>query len=526
MAVRIEKGGWALIFLAGAGLVAYSLHRYEIVDLSRVFGPPPKRENVPGGENREALDPLPRRVSAVSNEVRVRVNSRVASAGGLVANGGLETHPGSIFHGKGLKVSFKLLDDWNEAAGAFAASEVDMMLTTVDVWAKDHAQLEEKGVHGRAFLLAGWSRGADAVIARRGASSIEDLAGTTVAFAPQTPSQFLLWSGLKNSGLSTDRRADIVSKAIRTKDGIEPAALFAEQKADAAVASDPDMSIAVARRPGSAKIYDTNTANRLIADILVVNDAYAKRNPKTVIEFAEGWLEGVEFVKQSPSRAYTLIGSVKEFNIPADKAKQMLEGVRLTDFADNRQFFGTPGKESDYANIFRLAQEMYRELLVIRRSYQPESTMDYRYLDNIADRGKFPAALTDGPIRYAFPPPETAPIATQRRPIYFEPNSAEMALDSRLVLDDIGSFLRAFENTVIEIEGNTDAMNSRDLEMRLSKERADAVRDYLVENYGLSKERMRTAGNGPDRPIDSNLTPDGRERNRRTDIKVYPNPQA
>ena len=37
---------------------------------------------------------------------------------------------------------------------------------------------------------------------------------------------------------------------------------------------------------------------------------------------------------------------------------------------------------------------------------------------------------------------------------------------------------------------------------------------------------MRTVGNGPDKPIDSNDTPEGREKNRRTDIKVYPNPAA
>ena len=38
MAVKIEKGGWALIFVIGAGLVAYSLNRYGIVDFSNLFG--------------------------------------------------------------------------------------------------------------------------------------------------------------------------------------------------------------------------------------------------------------------------------------------------------------------------------------------------------------------------------------------------------------------------------------------------------------------------------------------------------
>jgi outer membrane protein OmpA-like peptidoglycan-associated protein len=45
-----------------------------------------------------------------------------------------------------------------------------------------------------------------------------------------------------------------------------------------------------------------------------------------------------------------------------------------------------------------------------------------------------------------------------------------------------------------------------------------------VDKYHFPPERMRTVGNGPDQPVDSNSTPEGREKNRRTDIKVYPNP--
>ena len=66
-------------------------------------------------------------------------------------------------------------------------------------------------------------RGADGVIGKQGINSIEDLAGKTVAFAPYTPSHFLLWNGLKGSGLSADQRNEIFNKAVHTKDGIEPA---------------------------------------------------------------------------------------------------------------------------------------------------------------------------------------------------------------------------------------------------------------------------------------------------------------
>ena len=158
------------------------------------------------------------------------------------------------------------------------------MLTTADVWAKDYAQFKEKGFGSHAFLMVDWSRGADGVIGKQGINSIEDLAGKKVAFAPYTPSHFLLWNGLKSSGLSTEQRNEIFSKAVHTKDGIEPATLFAQQKVDAAVAWDPDMSDAVAKRPGSKKIYDTRIANHLIADILVVSDHFLRAHPADLVE--------------------------------------------------------------------------------------------------------------------------------------------------------------------------------------------------------------------------------------------------
>ena len=153
--------------------------------------------------------------------------------------------------------------------------------------------------------------------------------------------------------MSTDQRNEIFAKAVHTKDGIEPATLFAQQKVDAAVAWDPDMSDAVAKRAGAKKIYDTRVANRLIADVLVVSDRFSANSPQTVRKFLEGWLEGVEFIHQQPARASTLIGTIKDFNIPADLAKTMLEGVRLADYADNKAFFGTAGSSSDYSNILK-----------------------------------------------------------------------------------------------------------------------------------------------------------------------------
>ncbi len=524
MAVKIEKGGWILVFLIGLGLVGYSLNRYGVIDIGKWTGSRPASGGA--GEIVDTSKPLVLSSSGGTEEtptIRVRVNIWVGCAPGLVANGGLETAPGSIFDQKGLKVSFKIIDDWTEGATALATDNVDVMLTTADVWAKDYAQFRDHGFNAHAFLMVDWSRGADGVIGRQGINSIEDLDGKTVAFAPYTPSHFLLWNGLKASGLSTQQRNEIFAKAVHTKDGIEPATLFAQQKVDAAVAWDPDMSDAVAKRAGSKKIYDTRVANRLIADILVVSDRFAARHPAAVAKLMEGWLEGVEFIKREPARAYNLIGTVKDFNIPTDLAKTMLGGVKLADYADNKAFFGSnAGAGSDYANIFKMAEEMYREERLIKRTYDPEVTADTRYVGALS--GKFSTASSEPPIEYGVPAKGAVPIATQRRSIYFEPGSAEMSLDSRVVVDEIASFMRAYENTIVDIEGNTDSTGSRPYNIELSRRRAEAVSHYLTQKYGFPPQRLRAVGNGPDRPVDTNDTPEGREKNRRTDIKVYPNP--
>jgi outer membrane protein OmpA-like peptidoglycan-associated protein len=281
------------------------------------------------------------------------------------------------------------------------------------------------------------------------------------------------------------------------------------------------MSDAVTKRPGAKKIYDTRIANRLIADILVVSDRFAAKYPQTLVKFAQGWLEGVEFIKNQPARAYNLIGEVKDFNIPSDLAKTMLGGVKLADYADNLSFLGTKGSNSDYANIFSMAQDMYRELRMIKHTNNAEDSVDRRYIQQLS--GSFSTASSEPPIEYRAPSKSAVPLATQHRSIYFDPNSANMSLDSRQVVDEIGNQMRAYENTVVDIEGNTDSTGSRTYNMQLSRQRADAVKDYLAQKYGFPLARMRTAGNGPDKPIDNNATAEGREKNRRTDIKLYAN---
>jgi OOP family OmpA-OmpF porin len=78
---------------------------------------------------------------------------------------------------------------------------------------------------------------------------------------------------------------------------------------------------------------------------------------------------------------------------------------------------------------------------------------------------------------------------------------------------------------LIRVEGNTDNVGDAEWNRKLSKRRAQAIVDYLISR-GIEPSRLVARGNGSNRPVASNKTPDGRARNRRTDILFIPSAHA
>jgi len=73
---------------------------------------------------------------------------------------------------------------------------------------------------------------------------------------------------------------------------------------------------------------------------------------------------------------------------------------------------------------------------------------------------------------------------------------------------------------IIEIAGHTDNVGSPETNIKLSKERAESVRQYLLQTYGLPQNMVVAQGYGEAQPIAPNDTPDGREKNRRVVFKI------
>jgi outer membrane protein OmpA-like peptidoglycan-associated protein len=107
--------------------------------------------------------------------------------------------------------------------------------------------------------------------------------------------------------------------------------------------------------------------------------------------------------------------------------------------------------------------------------------------------------------------------------ISFDPGRADIKPNFRPVLDRFAQSLVENPATVIQIVGHTDATGDDAANLRLSRERANATRDYLASR-GVTSNRIATDGRGEREPVASNETEAGRARNRRVEIFVQENP--
>ncbi|WP_281783951.1 OmpA family protein [Sinimarinibacterium flocculans] len=108
---------------------------------------------------------------------------------------------------------------------------------------------------------------------------------------------------------------------------------------------------------------------------------------------------------------------------------------------------------------------------------------------------------------------------TVLRSVSFEFDSAKLTEEARRTLDRVAAGLKGQPSMRVEIAGHTDALGTEAYNLRLSRERATSVRDFLVD-LGVAASRLDVKGYGESKPVADNETDAGRARNRRVDFSV------
>jgi outer membrane protein OmpA-like peptidoglycan-associated protein len=165
----------------------------------------------------------------------------------------------------------------------------------------------------------------------------------------------------------------------------------------------------------------------------------------------------------------------------------------------------------------------------VRAGGLPAVTVDDRIKD--CDCRMFPSCCTP-PVVAPAPVPETVPEpvpapAPVPPPVMekvtillnVEFDTAKSVVKEKYY-DDIkrvADFMKAYPETNAVIEGHTDNVGKAEYNDRLSDARAKSVRQYLIDKFGIDASRITSAGYGMNKPIASNDTKEGRQKNRRVE---------
>jgi outer membrane protein OmpA-like peptidoglycan-associated protein len=149
-----------------------------------------------------------------------------------------------------------------------------------------------------------------------------------------------------------------------------------------------------------------------------------------------------------------------------------------------------------------------------------------------SDTTSTPAPLV-APVKLATPAPKIATPApaqveaaqaqlTQEmslKNIEFEVNSATIRPTSTAILDEVATTLKKVPGTPVEIGGHTDSSGNEAANIKLSQDRANSVKRYLVDK-GIPVVQLTPKGYGPSKPVADNATPEGKQKNRRIEFML------
>ena len=484
-----------------------------------------------------------------TNPLKVSIVSFHGYAPALLANGkSLTTQPGSTFDQLGLNLELVIQDDIPTLSTIFESKAASCAWRTSDFWAQEHPNLRNAGLDAKAIMVVDNTQGADAIIANDPSiNSIEDLAGKKIALLQYTPSDGMVIDAIDNSSLSARKKQSIQFVYINVDEGTAGVrAAFNSGQVDAAALWDPDLSLALNATPGAKVVYSTKTATNLIYDVIVcdsriINDP---ANEDALKNLVKGWMAGVNQARQNPDEAVDALVKTEEFFTLLAKEqgagfiKGLFGNIVWTGLEDNIRILGMAGGTNHYERVYRHFDKIYRKAGALANPnspvINPQESFDYRFVNSMmaenqaakkaAEKPEFTFSSSERDEAAVKPAALTKPVS-----VNFATGSFEFSKLSKRIIDtEMVPLIESNGSAYFEVSGNTDSTGSRKFNMRLSRQRAQVVVDYLVREWEFKRDRFVVMGNGPDKPICNEQQPGSeglnlaecRARNRTTRVSV------
>lgn len=560
----LAKGLFTIAILGGTAAAAWHLGLKDLIQGQgdTPAGPtgPGAQSSTPGTSTPGTASTPPRQaptsqrrggdaLGTDGNPLKVSIVSFHGYAPALVANGkSLTTQPGSIFDSKGVNVEFLIQDDIPTLTTIFESGTAHCAWRTSDFWAQEQPNLRNAGLDGRAIVVVDNTQGADAIITRDPAiRRVEDLAGRTIALLQFTPSDGMVIDAVENSSLSARAKQSVRYVYINAEEGTAGVRAALESgNVDAAALWDPDLSLALKNVPGARVVYSTRTATNLIYDIMVCDQRLLAdpANEAAFQGFVDGWLAGVDAARAAPDEAVDALVRTQEFFalLAQDQGRPFVRGlfdnIVWTNLEDNARILGLVGGTNHYERVYRRFDGIYRAAGALANPNSPvitpQDSFDYRFVRKLLSANQAAQQAATRP-EFTFSEREREQAAqreaTVTKPVTvnFSTGTAELTRRAQRTIDEeMVPFIENNGSAYFDVSGNTDSTGSRETNMRLSRARAQAVVDYLVNQWEFEATRFVVTGNGPDQPLCNERNPgaeglsleDCRAANRSTRVAV------
>ena len=458
--------------------------------------------------------------------LRVQLVTWPGYAPGLYFNEGAAANTRSRFFKEyGFKVEFIREDDLINAMESWMAGEYDIIVQTADAFPLYTSIPDVMSLKPKAFIQTDWSRGGDAIIAKRGINSINDLKGKRIALAVPAPAQTMLITALESAGMDID---DV--DVVKTTDNIAAAEMFQSKDIDAAVVWSPFDIEATSKVKGSSVLLSTVEQSHIIGDIMFASEEVMREKKEMFDGFYEGWMKAVAEM-QNPGnydKAAKYMGDYLQASV--EDAKGAMSTVHYASHGDNMNFFGLNKSHKGMTG-----GDLYSKM----------NTKFAQMGDSEGEGPNWRTVIAAGPIlnadrtlqgaRYAAegaktfepapPKARTAPaLSSKPVSISFASGQYQLTENAKTIIDlQFAETAKSFSNMRIRIEGNTDNVGSRTMNQKLSEQRARSVAKYLETAYGMQANRFVVVGNGPDKPVkgcETSTNVSCLAKNRRTDFQL------
>ena len=496
---------------------------------------------LPEVKGTSAYEPL------ADNTVRMALNVWAGWAPVVFANGGNKA--GKVWKGAGgksFKLELVLMDDPISMRDAYASGKVHIGWATLDMVPLFVEQLrKDSRTMPRIYQQVDWSNGGDGIVCRNTIKSVGDLRGKTVVLAQNSPSHFFLLNTLISGGVQP---SEVTMKF--TQDAFQAAAAFNSTRTIAcAVTWAPDI-YNLADVAGNRMLVNTQTANKLIADVWFARADFAKDHAAIIEGLVRGIFEAMERLKSQDAKAQAAKMLASFYNIPEKDALSMLGDAHATNYAENREFFLNQNNPTNFERTWNTAYYLYKRIGSVSGAPVPfDEVMDFSVLQKLAGEPFYANQKNEYIVNFvptsaSAVQAESNEILTKTIVIHFYPNSANISqvitktVDGKtvqeaydpqapLVIEEAGKVSGQFGAARIVIEGHTDAsmrgqgITPADVQ-ELSLKRANAVKEAIIRKFPtLQPNQFSTAGIGWDRPADAG-DPANHAKNRRVEVKIYP----